>query len=111
MTNPQKRRGDSAEREVAHILADLLGSPVRRKLGAGRADDTGDIHGLPDTVIQVKSYKDIGRALREGLADLPVQQANAGAAYGVAVIRHPGGRYTAAMPLEAWVNLWREAMG
>ena len=47
MTNPQKRKGDAAELEVARLVADLTGYPVRRKLGAGRADDTGDLDGIP----------------------------------------------------------------
>ena len=36
MANPQKRKGDAAEREAAQLLSDLLGLVVRRKLGAGR---------------------------------------------------------------------------
>ena len=46
MANPQKRKGDAAEREAAQLLSDLLGLVVRRKLGAGRTTraggDTGD---------------------------------------------------------------------
>jgi hypothetical protein len=53
MANSSKRKGDRAEIEVQGILRDLLGVPARRKLGAGRLDDIGDIDGLPDTVIQV----------------------------------------------------------
>ena len=47
MSNPQKAKGDAAEREVAALLSDLLGFTVRRKLGAGRKDDTGDLDGIP----------------------------------------------------------------
>lgn len=47
MTNPSKDKGDRAERELAALLTDQLGIPMRRKLGAGRTDDTGDIDGLP----------------------------------------------------------------
>ena len=43
MTAPAKAKGDRAEREAAAILADELGAPVRRKLGAGRRDDQGDL--------------------------------------------------------------------
>ena len=48
MTNPQKAKGDAAEREIATMINALTGWPVRRKLGAGRADDTGDLDGIPD---------------------------------------------------------------
>lgn len=32
-----------AELEAARTLSALLGFPIRRKLGAGRADDVGDL--------------------------------------------------------------------
>ena len=47
MTNPQKQRGDRGEREIAALLNQLTGWPARRKLGAGRQDDTGDFDGDP----------------------------------------------------------------
>jgi hypothetical protein len=37
MANPQKRKGDAAEREAAQLLSDLLGLVVRRKLGTAAA--------------------------------------------------------------------------
>ena len=110
MTNPQKAKGDRAELEVSRIVADLTGWNVRRKLGAGRSDDTGDIDGVPDTTIQVKNFADITRALREALDDLPNQQANAGTTHAVAFIRRPGGRWFAAMTLEQWATYARESV-
>lgn len=107
--NAAKRKGDQAERELAHHLTDLTGWNVRRKLGAGRADDCGDLDGLPDTCAQVKSYSDPARALREALADLEVQRANAGTPFAVAFIRRPGGRWAAAMTVDQFVTLLREA--
>ena len=97
MTNPSKKKGDRGELEIAGILTDQLGTRVRRKLGAGRADDTGDLDGLTDTVAQVKNFKDITRAMSEALHDLPTQQANAGATFAVAFIRRPGNRWAAVM--------------
>ena len=43
MSHPSKRKGDKAELEAARILAEHLGLPIRRKLGAGRTDDEGDL--------------------------------------------------------------------
>lgn len=111
MTNPAKRKGDAAEREAARLLADLTGWPVRRKLGAGRADDTGDLDGIPDTTIQVKHYADITRAIREVLAELPVQQANARTTFAAGLIRRPGGRWFAVLTPEQLATLLREATG
>ena len=110
MTSPAKRTGDAAELEVARLLADHLGLPVRRKLGAGRSDDVGDLDGLPGVVAQCKNYRDITRAIGDAMNDLPTQQANAGATHAVAFIRRPGGRWVAVMDLPGWCGLYREAM-
>ena len=109
MSNPQKRKGDAAELEIARLVADLTGWPVRRKLGAGRADDTGDLDGIPDTTAQVKNYADVLRGISGALTDLPEQQANAGTTFGVAFVRRRGGRWMAVMPLEQWATYAREA--
>ena len=45
MTNPSKAKGDRAELEIAGLLADQLGLPVRRKLGAGRSDAVDSSNG------------------------------------------------------------------
>jgi hypothetical protein len=109
MTSAAQRKGDTAEREIAKILSDQLGVTVRRKLGAGRMDDEGDIEGLADTCVEIKSYRDIVRGLNEGLNDSVREQANAGTTHGVAFIRRPGGRWFAALTVEQYCTLWREA--
>jgi hypothetical protein len=109
VTSASKRKGDQAEREIAHILTDQLGPLVRRRLGAGRRDDTGDLDGLEQTTVEVKAYADIARAVREGLADCTTEQTNAGTPFGVAFIRRPGGRWFAAMTVEQWCAMYREA--
>ena len=109
MTNSAKRKGDRAELEVQGILRDLLGVPARRKLGAGRADDMGDIDGVPDTVIQCVSYTDIGRAIREKLPECEAQQVRAGATFGATFVRRPGGRYVVVLSPEQWATYVREA--
>ena len=110
MTNPQKRKGDAAELEVARLLALELGLPVRRKLGAGRSDDAGDLDGLPAVCAQVKNYRNITTAIGDAMNDLPDQQRHAGAQHAVAFIRRPGGRWVAVMDLPGWCGLYREAM-
>ena len=110
MTNPAKRKGDAAELEAARLLADLTGWPVRRKLGAGRADDAGDLAGVPDTVVQVKHYADQRRAVAEILADLEQQRINAGATFAAGMVRRPGGRWFVVMTPEHLATLLREAV-
>jgi hypothetical protein len=109
VTHPSKRKGDKYELEAARLLAEHTGWPVRRKLGAGRTDDTGDLDGLPDACCQVKAYRDVQRAVREVLEELPVQQANSGCAFGFGMVRRPGGRWFAVMSVEQMCCLLREA--
>ena len=87
-----KRKGTAAESAVrdylAAELADVDGVDPRRVAQTG-ALDTGDIHGVDPFVLQVKAWKDIAGALREGLAGAVVQAERAGRPYGAAVIKRP----------------------
>ena len=107
--NSSKRKGDKAEREVAAILSDLLGSLARRKLGAGRLDDIGDIDGVLDCVIQVVARKDIARAIREKVPESEEQRVRAGATFAATFVRLPGGRFVVVQSPEQWVTMYREA--
>ena len=108
--NSSKSKGDRGELELQGQLRELTGWPVRRKLGAGRADDTGDLDGLPGpTTAQVKNYKNITRAINEGLQDLDINQTNSGDPYGVVFVRRPGGRWIAVQDLPRYVAQLREA--
>lgn len=109
--NASKAKGDRGEREAAALLCDLLGVPARRKLGAGRLDDVGDLDGVPDTVVQVCSRST--NVIEVGVVTKPVeadQQArNAGATHAVTMLRIRGGTWRMVMTPEAWATLWREA--
>ena len=110
MANPNKRKGDAAEREIAGLLSDALNIRIRRKLGAGRQDDTGDLDGLPDCTAQVKNYADIARAIREGLAVLEQQQKNSGTIHGVLFVRRRGGEWIAVQTLDQFTTMFRETL-
>lgn len=110
MPHPSKAKGDRAEREAAALLADELGLPVRRKLGAGRHDDHGDLEGLPNLTLEVKNQRDIAGAVRDGLNDSQREQRNAGTDFGAAMIRRPGGRWFIAMTPEQFATLYRESL-
>jgi len=109
MTSPQAQKGKKAEREAAGLLSDLLGYPVRRRLQEGRADDIGDLDGLPDCTVQVKNWVDFGRSIRSGVADAVAQQATAGTTFGCAMVRSRGGNWYVAMTVEQFATLYREA--
>lgn len=110
MVNRSKRKGDAAERELAKQLSELLGINVRRKLGAGRQDDEGDLDGLPDCTAQSKNWRDVLAAIREGLKGIRVQQANANTTHGVLFVRRHGGEWIAVMTLEQWSTMYRETL-
>jgi hypothetical protein len=107
--HPSKSKGDRAALEVQTLVRDHLGVFARRALGAGRLDDVGDIHGVPNTVIQVANYQDLARAVREKLPTLDRQQQNAGADFGALFCRRRGGSYVVVMTPEQWFAMWREA--
>ena len=109
MVNRNKLKGDRAEREAAALVSELLGVSARRALGAGRLDDVGDIHGVPDTAIQVCDWQDLAQALRIKPVAAEVQAANARVPYSVAFIRLRGGEFRACMTVDAWAAMWREA--
>ena len=105
MANANKAKGDRAELEIAHYLSEKLQRTIRRKLGAGRADDTGDIDGLPNWTIQVKNRKDIARTIREGMQQLEQQRQNAQTDNAVLLIRQTGGTWLAVMTIDQYTTL------
>lgn len=111
MTGAAKRKGDLAEREAAALISALIGVPARRKLGAGRQDDAGDIDGVPDTAVQVCSRGTDVVAV--GMVRKPVEAAqqavNAGATFAATFVRIRGGTWRVVLTPEQWATYWREA--
>jgi len=106
--HPSKRKGDQAERVAAALINDLTGWPTRRKLGAGRLDDIGDIDGVPDTVIQVTALVNVTHAFAK-LEACVEQQQRAGATFGATFLRRPGGKWVVVLTPEQWATYAREA--
>jgi hypothetical protein len=102
--------GKRYEREAAAMLQLITGFEVRRKLGEGRREDEGDLEGMPELTIQVKAYKNVTRAVNEGLKKLRRQQQYNATKYGVAMIRRPGGRWVMAMEPDQFLALYNAAM-
>ena len=105
------RKGERAEREAAALLADELGVSCRRRLGAGRHDDMGDLE-LPgefSCAIQVADWEHIATALVRKVYDANEQADRAGLDYGVAMLRIKGGTWRVAMDVATFCDLLREA--
>ena len=89
MTTPSARKGSNFERSIVGYLRDWFGSHLSRPR-AGAAKDLGDLAGLPGWTIEIKAYTDVARAIREGLAELDVEKANAGTPYGAVIVKRVG---------------------
>jgi len=107
MTNPQKAKGDRAELEAAAHLMQVLGLPVRRKLGAGRQDDTGDLDGIPGHVVQVASWADTAAAARIKPPEAEQQRINAQADHAATLVRFRGGTWRIVLTVEQWARYLR----
>lgn len=108
MANPNKAKGDRAEREAAHLLSAMLDREVRRKLGAGRQDDTGDLDGVTNWTLQVKNRRDIARTIREGMPQLEIQRLNNRTDNAAMLCRQTGGSWIVVMTLEQLAKLIQE---
>jgi len=106
MANPQKRKGDAAEREAAELLSSLLGLTVRRKLGAGRTTsaggDTGDLEGVPGHVLQVASWANTAAAARIKPAEAAEQAGHADRPYAATLVRFRGGTWRVVLSPQQW---------
>lgn len=105
MGNPNKAKGDRAEREAATLLSTLLNRTIRRKLGAGRQDDTGDLDGPPNWTIQVKHRRDIARTIREGMPQLEQQRINNKTDNSAMMLRQHGGGWIVVITAEQLATL------
>ena len=104
MANSQKAKGDRAELEAAELLSELLGTTVRRKLGAGRQDDTGDLDGVPDHIVQVANWADTAAAARVKPKEAEDQRENAGVGFAATLVRFRGGKWRVVLTPEQWAK-------
>lgn len=110
MANPQKRKGDAAERECAELIQSSLlayGCEVscQRALGAGRKQDTGDIFGLRDHSIQVASWADTAAAASQKPLGATIQMVNAKANFASTFVRFRGGTWRVVLTIDQWARL------
>lgn len=105
------RIGADAELEFERFAARLLGLPARRKLGAGRRDDHGDIDLIPGTTVQVSRCTPDELIARLGvkLAAVHTQRLRAGTAHAVVALRIRRGPWRMAWPVDDPVTPWLSA--
>ncbi len=109
MANSSKNKGDAAEREAAALLTELLGTQVRRKLGAGRTNDaggdTGDLEGVAGFALQVASWKDTSAAAIQKPLGAEEQRINAGCEHAATLVRFRGGTWRVVMTPEQFAAI------
>lgn len=114
MANKSKDKGDRYERAaVKYIIEttpDLVDSKLpMRMLGAGRAEDIGDLNLFTDTAIQVKAVSSMGLAVRSAVEGSVAQAANGKVEFALGMVPVQGARKTQVNWLAATaVDRWPE---
>ena len=85
--NPQKNKGDRAEREACIYLTAATGHIVERRFGAGHDKDKGDLVGIPDTIVQVTDMKNKSDAVLRKPREAEQQRINANAKHAITMVR------------------------
>ena len=110
MSNPQKQKGDKAEREAAELLTKVTGFKCKRNLAAGIPDDVGDIYGIPNCVIQVADLKDKSKACLVKPREVETQRENAGVDFVASMVRFRGGQWRIVLTPEQFNTLLQAAL-
>jgi len=104
MTNPQKNKGDRAEREAADILSLETKYKVERRFGAGMENDKGDLVGIPNFCVQVADWQNKSAACLIKPREVEQQRINAGVDNAFSMIRFRGGHWRVVMTVEQFAR-------
>ena len=85
--NPQKNKGDKAEREACIYLSKATSYEVERRFGAGIEKDKGDLTGIPNTVVQVTDMKNKSEAVLRKPREAEQQRINANSKHAITMVR------------------------
>ena len=105
MTTPAKRKGDQGERDIIDLFQQA-GFLQAQRARAGAELDRGDVAGVPDLTVEVKTWTDFGLSVAKGLADLEREQRNNRTRWGVVFAKRRMKGWVAVMPAEQFVALW-----
>ena len=110
--NPQKNKGDRAEREACIYLTAATGYTVERRFGAGQDKDKGDLIGIPDTIVQVTDMKNKSDAVLRKPREAEQQRINANAKHAITMVRFnkrpgcaEGDNWRVVMTIEQYASL------
>jgi hypothetical protein len=103
--NPQKNKGDKAEREAADVLSLETEYKVERRFGAGMENDKGDLVGIPNFAIQVADWQNKSAACLIKPREVEQQRINAGVDHAMTMVRFRGGNWRVVMTVEQFAKL------
>ena len=113
--NPQKNKGDRAEREACIYLTAATRHTVERRFGAGAELDKGDLIGIPDTIVQVTDMKNKSEAVLRKPREAEQQRINANAKHAITMVRFnkrpgckEGDNWRVVQTIEQFARLIRE---
>lgn len=110
MSTPSKRKGDQGERDVVALFEQ--GGFLHAQRGrAGATLDRGDIVGVPDLTVEVKTYTDFLESVSKGLLDLEREKRNNRTPWGVVFAKRRMKGWVAVMPAEEFIALWQHVCG
>ena len=103
---------DGAEklREAAELMTEVTGFECQRNLSAGIPGDVGDLHGIPNTVIQVCDWADKNSACLVKPREVEVQKENAGVDFVGTMVRFRGGKWRIVLTPEQFNTLLQAAL-
>ena len=110
LSNPQKRKGDKAEREAAEILTEVTGFECQRNLSAGIPGDVGDIYGIPNCVVQICDWKDKSKACLVKPREVEIQRQTADVKFATSMVRFRGGQWRMVLTPEQFNTLLQAAL-
>jgi hypothetical protein len=111
LSNPAKRKGSQAERDVVAWLK-ANGFPYADRRVAGATLDKGDISGVLGVTIEIKNHAKLD--LAGWTAELEIEMKNDTAWTGAVLHKRKGkgdvGEWYATMPAKIWIELIKKAM-
>ena len=112
MSNPQKNKGDRAEREACALLTEFTPYEVERRFGAGQDKDKGDLIGIPNTIVQVCDMKNKNEAVLRKPREAEQQRLNAKVEHAITMVRYnkrpgcaEGDNWRVVMTIEQYARL------
>ena len=108
--NPQKNKGDRAEREACIYLTAATGHIVERRFGAGMENDKGDLVGIPNFCVQVADWQNKSAACLIKPREVEQQRKNAGVDFVASMVRFRGGEWRVVLTPEQFNTLLQAAL-